>query len=157
MPIRLSITEKRHTLEYLRSISHLRPRTNNVSGSIQSSFPDRICDPQIFQERGFVYVHTPLITGSDCEGAGEMFQVTTMDLNNVPKNADGSVDYSKDFFGKETNLTVSGQLNGETYAQALPQHLHIRTDIPCGEFQHHTSCRRVLDDRAGNRICRSGR
>ena len=74
---------------------------------------------QFFQERGFVYVHTPLITGSDCEGAGEMFQVTTLDLKDVPKNADGSIDYSKDFFGKETNLTVSGQLNGETFAQAF--------------------------------------
>ena len=74
---------------------------------------------KFFQERGFVYVHTPLITGSDCEGAGEMFQVTTMDLNNIPTDDKGNIDYSKDFFGKETNLTVSGQLNGETYAQAF--------------------------------------
>ena len=102
------LQKKRHSFEYLRTIAHLRPRTNTAYAI-----------HKFFQERGFVYVHTPLITGSDCEGAGEMFQVTTMDLNNVPKNEDGSVDYSKDFFGKETSLTVSGQLNGETYAQAF--------------------------------------
>ena len=81
---------------------------------------------QYFQDRGFVYVHTPLITGSDCEGAGEMFQVTTMDLNDIPKTEDGKVDFSQDFFGKPTNLTVSGQLNVETYAMAFRKRLHLR-------------------------------
>ena len=113
------LQKKRHSFEYLRTISHLRPRTNTFQAvfRVRSLIADAI--HKFFQEREFVYVHTPLITGSDCEGAGEMFQVTTLDLNNVPKNEDGSIDYSRDFFGKETNLTVSGQLNGETYAQAF--------------------------------------
>ena len=113
------LQKKRHSLEYLRTISHLRPRTNTFQAVFRVRSLTAYAIHKFFQERGFVYVHTPLITGSDCEGAGEMFQVTTMDLNNVPKNEDGSVDYSKDFFGKETSLTVSGQLNGETYAQAF--------------------------------------
>ena len=113
------LQKKRHSFEYLRTISHLRPRTN----TFQAVFRVRslIAYPihKYFQEQGFVYVHTPLITGSDCEGAGEMFQVTTMDLANVPKKDDGTVDFSQDFFGKPTNLTVSGQLNAETYAMAF--------------------------------------
>ena len=113
------LQKKRHTFEYLRTISHLRPRTNTFEAVFRVRSLCAYAIHKFFQERDFVYVHTPLITGSDCEGAGEMFQVTTMDLNNVPKNEDGSVDYSKDFFGKETSLTVSGQLNGETYAQAF--------------------------------------
>ena len=113
------LQKKRHTLEYLRSISHLRPRTNTFQAVFRVRSHIAYAIHKFFQERDFVYVHTPLITGQDCEGAGEMFQVTTLDMNNVPKNADGTVDYSKDFFGKETNLTVSGQLNGETYAQAF--------------------------------------
>ena len=113
------LQKKRHSFEYLRSIAHLRPRTNTFQAVIRVRSLTAYAIHKFFQERGFVYVHTPLITGSDCEGAGEMFQVTTLDMNNVPKNADGTVDYSKDFFGKETNLTVSGQLNGETYAQAF--------------------------------------
>ena len=113
------LQKKRHSFEYLRTISHLRPRTNTFQAVFRVRSLTAYAIHKFFQERGFVYVHTPLITGSDCEGAGEMFQVTTMDLNNVPKNEDGSVDYSKDFFGKETSLTVSGQLNGETYAQAF--------------------------------------
>ena len=113
------LQKKRHTFEYLRTISHLRPRTNTFEAVFRVRSLCAYAIHKFFQERDFVYVHTPLITGSDCEGAGEMFQVTTLDMNNVPKNADGTVDYSKDFFGKETNLTVSGQLNGETYAQAF--------------------------------------
>ena len=97
----------------------IQARTNTFQAVFRVRSLTAYAIHKFFQERGFVYVHTPLITGSDCEGAGEMFQVTTMDLNNVPKNEDGSVDYSKDFFGKETSLTVSGQLNGETYAQAF--------------------------------------
>ena len=113
------LQKKRHSFEYLRRIAHLRPRTNTFQAVFRVRSLTAYAIHKFFQERGFVYVHTPLITGSDCEGAGEMFQVTTLDMNNVPKNADGTVDYSKDFFGKETNLTVSGQLNGETYAQAF--------------------------------------
>ena len=110
---------KRHTFEYLRTISHLRPRTNTFQAVFRVRSLIAYAIHKFFQERDFVYVHTPLITGSDCEGAGEMFQVTTLDLNNVPKNEDGSVNYKEDFFGKETNLTVSGQLNGETFAMAF--------------------------------------
>ena len=113
------LQKKRHSMEYLRTISHLRPRTNTFQAVFRVRSLIAFAIHQFFQERGFVYVHTPLITGSDCEGAGEMFQVTTMDLNNIPKTEDGKVDYSQDFFGKPTNLTVSGQLNGETYAMAF--------------------------------------
>ena len=113
------LQKKRHSFEYLRTISHLRPRTNTFQAVFRVRSLIAYAIHKFFQEREFVYVHTPLITGSDCEGAGEMFQVTTLDLNNVPKNEDGSIDYTRDFFGKETNLTVSGQLNGETYAQAF--------------------------------------
>ena len=113
------VQPKRHSLEYLRTITHLRPRTNTFQAVFRVRSLCAYAIHQFFQERGFVYVHTPLITGSDCEGAGEMFQVTTMDLNNVPKTEDGAVDFSQDFFNKPTNLTVSGQLNGETYAMAF--------------------------------------
>ncbi|MBR5789289.1 MAG: asparagine--tRNA ligase [Lachnospiraceae bacterium] len=113
------LQKKRHTFEYLRTISHLRPRTNAFQATFRVRSLAAYAIHQFFQERNFVYVNTPLITGSDCEGAGEMFQVTTLDLENIPKTEDGKVDYSKDFFGKPTNLTVSGQLNGETYAMAF--------------------------------------
>ncbi|WP_394524387.1 asparagine--tRNA ligase [Lacrimispora sp. JR3] len=113
------LQKKRHSFEYLRTISHLRPRTNTFQAVFRVRSLIAYAIHQFFQERDFVYVHTPLITGSDCEGAGEMFQVTTLDLNNVPKTGDGKVDFSQDFFGKPTNLTVSGQLNGETYAMAF--------------------------------------
>ena len=110
---------KKHTMEFLRTINHLRARTNTFQAvfRVRSLLAYAIHD--FFQKNGFVYVHTPIITGSDCEGAGEMFQVTTFDLKNVPKNEDGSIDYSKDFFNKPTNLTVSGQLYGETFAEAF--------------------------------------
>ena len=113
------LQKKRHSFEYLRTISHLRPRTNTFQAVFRVRSLAAYAIHQFFQDRGFVYVHTPLITGSDCEGAGEMFRVTTLDMDNVPKNEDGTVDYTHDFFGKETSLTVSGQLNGETYAQAF--------------------------------------
>ncbi len=113
------LQKKRHTIEYLRTISHLRPRTNLFQAVFRVRSLAAYAIHKFFQERNFVYVHTPIITASDCEGAGEMFRVTTMDMNNVPKNPDGSVDYSQDFFGKSTNLTVSGQLNVETYAMAF--------------------------------------
>ena len=110
---------KKHSMEFLRSIPHLRPRANTFQAVFRVRSLAAMAIHQFFQERDFVYVHTPLITGSDCEGAGEMFQVTTLDLNNVPKTEDGKVDFSQDFFGKPTNLTVSGQLNGETFAMAF--------------------------------------
>ena len=113
------LQKKRHSLEYLRTMTHLRPRTNTFQAVFRVRSLIAYAIHQFFQERDFVYVHTPLITGSDCEGAGEMFQVTTLDLNNLPLTEDGKVDYSKDFFNKPTNLTVSGQLNGETFAMAF--------------------------------------
>ncbi|MBQ9700286.1 MAG: asparagine--tRNA ligase [Lachnospiraceae bacterium] len=113
------IQPKRHTMEYLRTVSHLRPRTNTFQAVFRVRSLIAYAIHKFFQERDFVYVHTPIITGSDCEGAGEMFQVTTMDMNNLPMTEDGKVDFSKDFFNKPTNLTVSGQLTGETYAMAF--------------------------------------
>ena len=113
------LQKKRHTLEYLRTITHLRARTNTFQAVFRVRSLCAYAIHKFFQERDFVYVHTPLITGSDCEGAGEMFQVTTMDLANIPMTEDGKVDFSQDFFNKPTNLTVSGQLNGETYAMAF--------------------------------------
>lgn len=113
------LQKKRHSFEYLRTISHLRPRTNTFQAVFRVRSLCAYAIHKFFQERDFVYVHTPLITGSDCEGAGEMFQVTTLDLTNLPMTQDGNVDFSKDFFNKPTNLTVSGQLNGETYAMAF--------------------------------------
>ena len=113
------LQKKRHTFEYLRTIPHLRARTNTFQAVFRVRSLIAYAIHQYVQEQGFVYVHTPLITSSDCEGAGEMFQVTTLDLDNVPKTEDGAVDYSEDFFGKHTSLTVSGQLNAETYAMAF--------------------------------------
>ena len=113
------LQKKRHTLEYLRTMTHLRARTNTFQAVFRVRSMIAYAIHQYFQDRDFVYVHTPIITGSDCEGAGEMFRVTTLDLENIPKTEDGKIDKSQDFFGKETNLTVSGQLNGETYAMAF--------------------------------------
>ena len=113
------LQKKRHTLEYLRTIPHLRARTNTFQAVFRVRSLAAYAIHKFFNERNFVYVHTPLITGSDCEGAGEMFRVTTLDLNDLPLTEDGKVDNTKDFFNKVTNLTVSGQLNGETYAQAF--------------------------------------
>ena len=113
------LQKKRHTFEYLRTISHLRARTNTFEAVFRVRSLCAYAIHKFFQERDFVYVNTPLITGSDCEGAGEMFQVTTLDLNNIPMTEEGKVDFSQDFFNKPTNLTVSGQLNGETYAMAF--------------------------------------
>ena len=113
------LQKKRHSFEYLRTVSHLRPRTNTFQAVFRVRSLVAYAIHKFFQERDFVYVHTPLITGSDCEGAGEMFQVTTLDLGDVPKSKDGAIDFTQDFFGKPTNLTVSGQLNGEAYAMAF--------------------------------------
>lgn len=113
------LQKKKHTDEYLRTIAHLRPRTNKYGAAFRIRSELSFAIHKFFHDRRFRYVHTPIITGSDCEGAGEMFQVTTLDLNNPPRTKDGKIDYSQDFFGKEAHLTVSGQLNGEMYATAL--------------------------------------
>ncbi len=113
------LQKKRHTLEYLREQAYLRPRTNLFSAVFRVRSEVAFAIHKFFNERGFVYVHTPLITASDCEGAGEMFRVTTLDMDNIPRCEDGSIDWTQDFFGKSANLTVSGQLEGETYAMAF--------------------------------------
>ena len=113
------LQKKKHSFEYLRTISHLRPRTNTFNAVFRVRSVLAYAIHKFFQEQDFVYVHTPIITGSDAEGAGEMFNVNSFDLNNVPKTEDGQVDFSKDFFGKGAHLTVSGQLNGETFAQSF--------------------------------------
>jgi asparaginyl-tRNA synthetase len=113
------LQKKRHTVEYLRTIQHLRPRTNLFSAVFRVRSATAAAIHEFFQQNGFVYVHTPVITASDCEGAGEMFRVTTLDMDNPPRLPEGGVDYSKDFFGKKANLTVSGQLNAENFAMAF--------------------------------------
>ena len=113
------LQKKRHTVEYLRTIAHLRPRSNMFSAVFRVRSVAAYAVHKFFQERNFVYSHSPIITGSDCEGAGEMFRITTLDLDNIPKTEDGKIDYSNDFFGKEANLTVSGQLNAEIMALAF--------------------------------------
>ncbi len=113
------LQKKRHTLEYLRTIAHLRPRSNLFSAVFRVRSVAAFAIHKFFNERNFVYVHTPIITGSDCEGAGEMFRLTTLDLDNLPRTEDGKIDFTKDFFGKSVNLTVSGQLSAETYAMAF--------------------------------------
>ena len=130
------LQKKRHSFEYLRTISHLRARTNTFQAVFRVRSLAAYAIHRFFQEKGFVYVHTPLITGSDCEGAGEMFQVTTLDLANVPKTADGKVDYSQDFFGNALSQSVSGQLDAETYAFAFRNVYTFGPHLPCGEFQH---------------------
>ena len=113
------LQKKRHSVEYLRTIQHLRPRTNLFSAAFRVRSVAAHAIHTFFQDRGFVYVHTPIITASDCEGAGEMFRVTTLDMDHLPRTEDGVVDYSQDFFGKPANLTVSGQLNAENFAMAF--------------------------------------
>jgi len=113
------LQKKRHSMEFLREIAHLRPRSNTFAAVFRVRSLAAYAIHKFFQEKNFVYVHTPIITGSDCEGAGEMFKVTTLDMENLPKDKDGKVDYSDDFFGKETGLTVSGQLEAEIFALAF--------------------------------------
>ena len=113
------LQKKRHSMEYLRTIAHLRPRSNTFSAVFRVRSAAAFAIHKFFQDRGFVYVHTPIITGSDAEGAGQMFRVTTLDMNDLPKTEDGALDTEQDFFGKETNLTVSGQLEAETFALAF--------------------------------------
>ncbi len=136
------LQKKRHSVEFLRTIQHLRPRTNLFSATFRVRSVAAMAVHEFFQGNGFVYVQTPIITGSDCEGAGEMFQVTTLDLNNVPKTEDGKVDFSQDFFGKPTNLTVSGQLNGETFAMAFK---NIYTFGPTFRAEHSNTTRHLAE------------
>jgi len=118
-PDEFPLQPKKHSMEFLRSIAHLRPRTNTFGAVLRIRHALAFAIHRYFNDKGFVYLHTPIITGSDCEGAGEMFRVTTLDLKNVPKNDQGEIDFTKDFFGRETSLTVSGQLEGELGAMAL--------------------------------------
>ncbi|MBE6887256.1 MAG: asparagine--tRNA ligase [Ruminococcaceae bacterium] len=118
-PSEYPLQKKRHTVEYLRTMPHLRPRTNLFSAAFRVRSTAAFAIHKFFNENGFVYMNTPLITGSDCEGAGEMFQVTTLDLNNIPKTEEGKIDFTQDFFGQAANLTVSGQLEGEAMAMAF--------------------------------------
>src|SRR5262249_40041403 len=113
------LQKKRHSFEFLRSIAHLRPRTNTIGAIARVRNTLAYSTHRFFQERGVFYIQTPIITSSDCEGGGEMFQVTTLDRANPPRNELGAIDHTQDFFGKEAYLTVSGQLNGEIYASAL--------------------------------------
>lgn len=110
---------KKHSMEFLREIAHLRPRTNTISAVMRVRHAMAYAIHKFYNDRGFYYIHTPIVTGSDAEGAGDMFRVTTLDINNPPRDEQGHINYKEDFFGKETNLTVSGQLEGETYALAL--------------------------------------
>ncbi|UZR94836.1 asparagine--tRNA ligase [Chondrinema litorale] len=118
-PQKYPLQPKKHSMEFLRSIAHLRPRTNTISAVLRIRHALSFAIHKFFNDKGFYYLHTPIITGSDAEGAGEMFRVTTLDMNNPPKDEDGKINYKEDFFGKETNLTVSGQLEGEVGAMAL--------------------------------------
>ena len=136
------LQKKRHTLEYLRTMTHLRPRTNTFQAVFRVWSLAAYAIHRFFQDRDFVYVHTPIITGSDCEGAGMMFQVTTLDLQNPPRKDDGAIDFSQDFFGKSTNLTVSGQLNGETFACAFR---NIYTFGPTFRAEHSNTTRHAAE------------
>jgi len=120
-PENYPLQKKGHTLEFLRTIAHLRPRTNTFGAVLRIRHNMAYAIHKYFNDKGFYYIHTPIITGSDCEGAGQMFKVSTLDFNNIPKLPDGKVDFSQDFFGKETSLTVSGQLEGELAAMALSE------------------------------------
>ena len=151
-PMRYPLQKKDTSFEYLRSVAHMRLRTNTFGAVLRLRHAMAFAIHKFFNDKGFVYLNTPLITESDAEGAGDMFQVTTMDLANVPLHG-GKVDFSKDFFGKKTSLTVSGQLEGELGATAVGEiYTHIRPHFPRREFQHPAPPGGVLDDRAGNGI-----
>ena len=138
------LQKKRHGLEFLRTLPHLRARTNTYQAVFKIRSEAAYALHSFFHENGFVYVHTPVITGSDCEGAGEMFHVTTLDLKNPPLDENGNVDYSQDFFGQEANPTVSGQLEGESFALAFGKIYTFGPTFRAENFQHAASCGRVL-------------
>ena len=135
------LQKKGHSMEFLRTQAHLRARTNLFSAVFRVRSEAAFAIHSFFHERGFVYVHTPIITGSDCEGAGEMFRITTLDIDNPPRTEDGKVDFSKDFFGKSTNLTVSGQLQRRDLCYGICERLYLRTDLPCGKVEYCAPCR----------------
>jgi asparaginyl-tRNA synthetase len=141
-PADYPLQKKHHGFEFLRQVAHLRPRTNAIGAVARMRSSMAFAVHQFFQERGFIYVHTPIITTSDCEGAGEMFRVTTLDQANMPRNSDGSPDYSKDFFGKPAGLTVSGQLEGEIYAMAMGR---IYTFGPTFRAEHSNTARHLAE------------
>ena len=136
------LQKKRHSLEYLRTIAHLRPRTNTYSAAFRVRSAASFAIHQFFQTRGFLYAHTPIITGSDCEGAGEMFRVTTLELEQPPKTEQGNIDYTQDFFQKPTSLTVSGQLEGECMAMAFG---NIYTFGPTFRAEHSNTQRHAAE------------
>lgn len=146
------LQKKGHTLEFLREIAYLRPRTNTFGAVLRIRHAMAYAIHKYFNDRGFFYLHTPLITGSDAEGAGAMFQVTTLDLNNVPRNDAGKVDYAQDFFGKPCNLTVSGQLEGELGALALSQIYTFGPTFRAEKLEYAPTFGRILDDRARNGV-----
>jgi asparaginyl-tRNA synthetase len=146
---------KRHSIEYLREVAHLRPRTNLIGAVARVRHTLAQALHRFFHENGYFWVSTPLITASDTEGAGEMFRVSTLDMENLPRNDQGKVDFSEDFFGKEAFLTVSGQLNGNL-CQRPVEDLHLRSDVPRRELQHQPPSGGILDAGAGNRLCLTG-
>ncbi len=146
-PADYPLQKKGHTLEFLREKAHLRPRTNTFGAVLRIRHALAFAIHNFFNDKGFYYFHTPLITASDCEGAGAMFQVTTLPLSDLPRTEDGAVDYSGDFYGKQASLTVSGQLEGELGATALGA-IYFRPDFPCGELKYSAPSFGVLDDRA---------
>lgn len=140
------LQKKRHSLEYLRTIQHLRPRTNTFQATFRVRSVVAQAIHRFFDERGFLYVHTPILTASDCEGAGEMFRVTTLDPADPPRTGDGAVDFAQDFFGTAANLTVSGQLYGEAFALAFRDIYTFGPTFPRGELLYGAPCGRILDD-----------
>ena len=171
-PATYPLQKKGHTMEFLRDIAHLRTRSNTFGAVFRVRNALAWAIHSFFQERGFLYVQTPIITASDAEGAGAMFGVTTLDLMNVPRkkaeqnanpneavsgkeNVQAQVDYEQDFFGKPAFLTVSGQLGSRDFRAAFLQRLHLRADVPRGKLQHAAPSGRVLDDRAGDGLLRS--
>ena len=149
------LQKKRHTLEFLREIAHLRPRTNTLGATARVRSAAAFGIHSFFQSKGFLYVQTPIITGSDAEGAGAMFRVTTLDINDPPR-VDGAVDESLDFFGGPAYLTVSGQLEAEIFALALSNVYTFGPTFPLGELQHVPPLGRILDGRAGGGFLRVG-
>ena len=151
------LQKKRHSFEFLRTIAHLRPRTNTFGAVLRVRNAASRAIHDFFQERGFVLLHTPIITASDAEGAGEMFRVTTLDAANPPQTGEGGADFGEDFFGRAAFLTVSGQLEAEIGALRAHQRLHLRPHLPRRELQHQPPSRRVLDGRARDGLLRPAR
>ena len=151
------IQPKQHSMEFLREVAHLRIRTNTFGAVARVRHALSMAVHRFYDQRGFFWVHTPIITTSDAEGAGEMFRVTTLDLANLPRTADGRVDFAQDFFGTPAYLTVSGQLERGDVRHGAQQGLHVRPHVPRREQQHHAPRGRVLDDRAGDGVRRPER